>query len=79
MRAHTSTLQTRFALLVGLVGTVSAILLPFAPVFAETTTLRWPVPGQPAVSTSALLVPYRPTAITVSIPCSALRAAAARA
>jgi len=79
MRAHTSTQQTRFALLVGLVGTVSAILLPFAPVFAETTTLRWPVPGQPAISTSALLVPYRPTAITVSIPCSALRAAAARA
>lgn len=79
MRANRSTQQTRLALLVGLLGTVSAILLPFAPVLAETTTLRWPAPGRPAVSTSALLVPYRPTAVTVSMPCSALRAAAARA
>lgn len=78
MRALNSTQQTWLALLVGLTGIVTAVVLPFAPVVAATTTLTWPAPGQPAVSGTALVHPYRPSALTVSIPCSALRAATAQ-
>ncbi|YCU49697.1 hypothetical protein ACRYGS_05665 [Mycobacteroides abscessus] len=45
------------ALLVGLVGIVAGLALPFCPVRAQTTTLTWPVPGQPVVSSSAIVVP----------------------
>ncbi|MDZ4266850.1 MAG: hypothetical protein U1D00_14350, partial [Mycobacterium sp.] len=75
MRAHISRQQTWLALLVGLTGVLTAIALPFAPVVAETTTLTWPVPGQPVESSTALVSPYRPSELAVSIPCSALRAA----
>ncbi|MGH3765723.1 MAG: arabinosyltransferase domain-containing protein [Pseudonocardiaceae bacterium] len=54
-----------------------ALVLPFAPVTTEQTTVSWPAPGQPAVSSTALFAPYRPTELTVTVPCSALRAAAA--
>jgi len=40
MRADSSTQQTWLALLAGLVGVVTAIVLPLAPVVAETTILR---------------------------------------
>ncbi len=76
MRPHMSRHQTWIALLVGLTGVVSALALPFAPVVAQTTTVAWPAPGEPTSSSTALLVPYRPNDLTVSIPCSALRAAA---
>ena len=68
-------LRTWVALLVGLTGVASALALPFAPVFAETTTLTWPAPGEPTVPSTALISPYRPNELTASIPCSALRAA----
>ncbi len=55
-----------------------ALVLPFAPVTAEQTTVTWPVPGRPVVSSTALFAPYRPAELTVVVPCSALRAAAAR-
>lgn len=74
MRPDMSRHQTWIALLVGLTGVVSALALPFAPVIAQTTTVTWPAPGQPTSSSTALLVPYRPNDLTVSIPCSALRA-----
>jgi arabinosyltransferase B len=77
MRPHMSKPQSWFALLVGLTGVVTALALPFAPVLAETTTLTWPAPGEPATSGTALVVPYRPNDLTASIPCAALRAAAA--
>ncbi|ULP37542.1 arabinosyltransferase domain-containing protein [Mycolicibacterium rufum] len=65
--------RTWLALLVGLTGVVSGLVLPFAPVVTQTTSLVWPAPGQPTVSTTALVVPYRPQQLTVSLPCSALR------
>ncbi|MFY1599743.1 arabinosyltransferase domain-containing protein, partial [Micromonospora sp. WMMD737] len=38
-------------------------------------TLSWPAAGEPARSTTALVVPYRPAELTARIPCSALVAA----
>ncbi len=46
--------------LLGLVGLLAGLLLTFAPVWLDTTTVTWPAPGHPAVSSSAVLVPYRP-------------------
>ncbi|MEN4476953.1 arabinosyltransferase domain-containing protein [Mycolicibacterium cosmeticum] len=65
------------ALLVGLVGIVAGLALPFCPVRAQTTTLTWPVPGQAVVSSSAIVVPYRPLHLQATIPCPALRATTA--
>ena len=53
-----------------------ALVLPFAPVVTEQTDVIWPPSGRPAVSTIALFAPYRPAELTVTVPCSALRAAA---
>ncbi|MDQ4091890.1 MAG: arabinosyltransferase domain-containing protein, partial [Actinomycetota bacterium] len=64
------------ALLVGVTGVLAALALPFAAVNAEHTTVTWPAPGQPAVSTTALFAPYRPAELTATVPCSAIRAAA---
>jgi arabinosyltransferase B len=55
-----------------------ALVLPFAPVIAEHTTVAWPAYGRPVVSSTALFVPYRPAELTLVVPCSAIRAAAAR-
>lgn len=78
MRTLPSRHQTCIALLVGLTGVMTALLLPFAPVIAETTTLTWPAPGRPVASSTALIAPDRPNTLTASIPCTALRAAAAQ-
>jgi arabinosyltransferase C len=48
------------ALLVGLVGVLVALVLPFAPVIAEETAVTWPAPREPVVPTTALFTPYRP-------------------
>ncbi|MBB2989496.1 arabinosyltransferase C [Mycolicibacterium iranicum] len=78
MRTATSRRHTWIALLVGLTGVLTALALPFAPVLTETTTLTWPAPGRPATSSTTLLAPDIPAALTVSIPCSVLRAGATR-
>jgi arabinosyltransferase B len=70
--------STALGLLAGLIGVLVALVLAFAPVAAEQTTVTWPVPGRPVVSSAALFAPYRPAELTVIVPCSALRAAAAR-
>lgn len=64
------------ALLLGLAGLLFGLALPFAPVWAETTTVTWPAPGAQAQSASAIVVPYRPIDLTASIPCAALRSGA---
>ncbi|MCA1820675.1 MAG: hypothetical protein LC644_02560, partial [Pseudonocardia sp.] len=51
-------------------------MLPFGPVSTEQTTVVWPAPGHPVMSSMALFVPYRPAELTVTVPCSVLRAAA---
>lgn len=78
MRTHTPRHHICVALFVGLIGVATALVLPFAPVIAETTTLTWPAPGRPATSSTALIAPDRPNTLTASIPCAALRAAAAQ-
>lgn len=60
-------------MVVGVVGLLAALALPFAPVSVTDTTLTWPATGEPAESTTALVVPYRPDALTAEIPCPALR------
>jgi arabinosyltransferase B len=62
------------AALVGLCGLTLALLLPFAPVFADETTLTWPRVGDPVTSTTATVVPYRPAQLIATLPCQALRA-----
>lgn len=64
------------AALVGLCGLTLALLLPFAPVFADDTTMTWPRPGEPVTSSTATVVPYRPAQLTVTLPCQALQASA---
>jgi arabinosyltransferase B len=71
-------LATPLAGMVGLVGVVAALALPFAPVIAEQATVTWPAPGQPVESSMALFVPYRPTELTATVPCSAVRTATDR-
>ncbi len=61
-----------------LCGVAAALTLPFAPVSVENSTVTWPSPGQPAVSTSALFAPYRPMTLRVVIPCGALGAESGR-
>jgi arabinosyltransferase C len=54
---------------------LAALALPFAAVWVGTTTATWPVPGHPAATSSASFAPYRPTELTATVPCGALRAA----
>ncbi len=43
---------------------------------ADQVQISWPAPGQAPVSTTAVLVPYRPAELTATVPCAAVRAAA---
>ncbi|MCA1185014.1 MULTISPECIES: arabinosyltransferase domain-containing protein [unclassified Saccharopolyspora] len=69
---------TKIALLVGGLGVLAALALPFAPVATERTTVDWPQAGRPVESTTAFFVPYRPEHVRVEVPCSAVRAGLAR-
>lgn len=60
----------------GVLGIVAAVLVPFAPVFSESTTASWPQAGRPAESTTAFFVPYAPEQVRAEVPCSAARAGA---
>ncbi len=71
--AETRPAHPLLSLLVGVCGLVAALALPFAPVIAERVSLTWPTPGEPVASTTAVLAPYRPSALTAAIPCTALR------
>ena len=55
---------------------LAAVALPFAPAWLDTSTVTWPVAGEPVASSTAVVTPYRPDAMTATVPCSALRAAA---
>jgi cell wall arabinan synthesis protein/EmbC-like arabinotransferase in arabinogalactan biosynthesis/arabinosyltransferase-like concanavalin domain-containing protein len=65
-------------LLVGLLGVLVALVLPFVPVIADQTTVSWPAPGHSVVSSTALFAPYRPAELAATVPCSAIRAATDR-
>ncbi|MBX7454607.1 arabinosyltransferase domain-containing protein [Mycolicibacterium sp. 3033] len=79
MRHRQQRPRTWIAGLIGLAGVASGLALPFAPVLTETTTISWPAPGQPTVSSAALVVPYRPQQLTATVPCAASRTATSRA
>ncbi|MBV9312643.1 MAG: arabinosyltransferase domain-containing protein [Pseudonocardia sp.] len=66
------------ALLVGVIGLAAGLALPFVPVISNQTEVNWPAPGQLVRSSTVILVPYRPAELTVTVPCSALRAASNR-
>src|SRR5258708_37186664 len=66
-------------MMAAIVGVLAGLALPFCPVRAQITQLTWPVAGQPVVSSTAILTPYRPRRLLAVIPCSVLRAAAAHA
>nr|MDQ2709545.1 hypothetical protein [Actinomycetota bacterium] len=65
--------RTALALLIGLIGLAAGLALPFAPVLAQRTELSWPAPGEPTVSSTAILVPYRPAELNATLPCPVLR------
>ena len=69
----TSSTSRIVALVIAIGGLLTACLLPFAPVFAQSATVTWPAATGPAAPTSALFVPYRPATLTAELPCSALR------
>lgn len=66
------------AVLIGLLGVLAAVVLPFAPVLGQSTVVQWPQAGQPPRPTTAFFVPYRPAELHATVPCPVLRAALAR-
>ena len=65
--------STKAALIIGVLGVLAALALPFAPVETEKTTVTWPQADQPAQSTTAFFVPYQPRDVRVRVPCEAVR------
>ncbi|WP_433782637.1 arabinosyltransferase domain-containing protein [Actinomycetospora sp. CA-101289] len=63
------------ALLAGLAAVLVAGLVAVAPVESSTSTVTWPRAGGDPTPTTLFLVPYRPAALTVSVPCAAIRGA----
>lgn len=79
-REHPQRTSWRWAaLLVGSLGIIAALLVPFMPVLAKSTTVSWPPNGRPAESTMALFVPYAPAQVHLDLPCSAVRSGQQRA
>ncbi|MGH3938423.1 MAG: arabinosyltransferase domain-containing protein [Pseudonocardiaceae bacterium] len=64
-------------LVVGLLGVLAAVGLPFAPVIGQSTVVQWPQAAQPPRPTTAFFVPYRPAELHATVPCGVLQAALA--
>ncbi|MGW1678032.1 arabinosyltransferase domain-containing protein [Saccharopolyspora sp. NPDC002376] len=60
------------AAILGIVGTVLALLIPFLPVNHNITTLKWPT-AEGTRSVSAPLVSYSPLWLNAEVPCAAVR------
>lgn len=67
------------AAVLGLLGTVLAIVFPLLPVVENTATITWPNTATGTESVNAPLVAFRPESMSVSIPCPAVRDLDARA
>ncbi|MBB2497860.1 arabinosyltransferase domain-containing protein [Amycolatopsis echigonensis] len=66
--------SSRWLLALG-AGTIAlALAIPFAPVRSDQVDVSWPKEGQPASSTVAMFMPYRPLQLDVSLACSAVSA-----
>ncbi|WP_374220902.1 arabinosyltransferase domain-containing protein [Saccharopolyspora sp. HNM0986] len=68
---------TLFASVLGLLGAVLAIVVPFLPVNHEINTLRWPT-AQGTKSVSAPLVSFSPAWMDANVPCESMRSLDAR-
>lgn len=66
------------ALLFGLLGVLAAVLLPFAPIHADSTEVTWPEQGRDPESTTAFFVPHAPAQLDATVPCEVVRAAQER-
>ena len=60
-----------FASVLGLLGAVLAIAVPFLPVEHDVNTLRWPT-AQGTESVSAPLVSFEPLWMNATVPCLSL-------
>lgn len=65
------------AVLLGLIGTALSLAVPFLPVNAQVTTLKWPT-AEGTRAVSAPLVNYSPVWLDTQVPCSAARSLDAR-
>ena len=61
------------ALLIGTAGVIVAVIIPFAPVWTNSTLVHWPAGGSLPVSTTAQFVPQKPAEVHATVPCSAAR------
>jgi arabinosyltransferase B len=61
------------AIIAGLVGFVLSVATPLLPVVQTTATLNWPQHGQ-MTNVTAPLISLTPVAMTVNVPCAAVRA-----
>ena len=66
-----------FASILGLLGTVLSLAVPFVPVSYDITTLKWPT-AEGTKSVSAPLVAYSPVWLNADVPCTAVRSLDAR-
>ena len=61
------------ATIAGLIGFVLSVATPLLPVVQTTATLNWPQNGQ-LNSVTAPLISLTPVDVTVTVPCSVVRA-----
>jgi len=61
------------ATIAGLIGFVLSVATPLLPVIQTTATLKWPQQGQ-FTNVTAPLISETPVEMTVTVPCSAVRA-----
>ncbi|GAA2333751.1 arabinosyltransferase domain-containing protein [Saccharopolyspora halophila] len=66
-----------FATVLGVLGTVLALAVPFLPVNYDITTLKWPT-AEGTKDVSAPLVAYEPVWLKADVPCQAARSLDAR-
>ena len=59
--------------MLGLLGTVLALLFPFLPVVQETATITWPSATTGTRPVDAPLVAYRPETMSITVPCRAIQ------
>ncbi|MFD4357340.1 arabinosyltransferase domain-containing protein [Nocardia sp. NPDC058518] len=64
------------AIVAGLIGILSAAVIPFLPVRVDAATVSWPQQGSPAAVESPLIA-YAPAALSATVPCAALSSLAA--
>ncbi|MFD3705224.1 arabinosyltransferase domain-containing protein [Nocardia sp. NPDC058658] len=64
------------AIVAGLIGILSAAVIPFLPVRVDAATVSWPQQGSPAAVESPLIA-YAPAALTATVPCASLSSLAA--